>query len=182
MFVFLTSIVDFLMDIFCILIFITIDIIIIKTYIENKLKKHITLYRIRTKNIFNILCLLGSLFLIFFYGIIIYKNIINNQKISEIINILESFTLVFLSLILFTCSLILLCLKSIIVNELIILSDGIFKIENVKNIERKNKSIKLYFKKHTVFAIFGYKNIYTDENTIDELYNYLNNKICQHST
>jgi hypothetical protein len=77
------------------------------------------------------------------------------------------------------CTLFLLFAKSIIVDDIIILSDGIFKIDAIKSVEMNNKRIKIYLKKNSVYAPFGNKEFIANDKNINEIYDYINNKIVK---
>jgi hypothetical protein len=100
-------------------------------------------------------------------------NIINIDKFYLIIYIINIITLIVLSIV----TLSLLFMKSKITNDLIILSDGIFSINEIKNVEKEHKKIKIYLKKSTPYALLGYKTFTVKEDEADEIFNLIKGKI-----
>jgi hypothetical protein len=125
---------------------------------------------------------MGILFYIY-NGIGIYDIIKDNSITFILYNIdkfyfINSIISIIIISILFVSSLRLLFMKSIITDDLIILSDGLFKIETIRKIEKSNKNtIKILLKKKSPYAVFGYKIFKVNKNNIEEIFNYINEKI-----
>ena len=161
-------------------------LILINTYLLRNIMRannsNIVLYKIYAKNYWNIFILLFSILYFIYNGMEIYE-IIENKSIVSYINNLEKFELItFLLWIilvtgLFISSLLLLFMKSIIINDTILLTDGIFRIDTIRKIEKNNKIIKIYLKKSSPYALLGYKTFKVKENEIEDVFNYLNNRI-----
>jgi NhaP-type Na+/H+ or K+/H+ antiporter len=152
-----------------------LDIHIIKNEKKIRLNNNIVLYKIKAKNYLHKFVLVLSLSYFIYNGIDIYE-IIKNGK--NIININKFYLLIFiLTIVLLIVTLSLLFMKSKITNNLIILGDGIFKIDEINNIEKENKKIKIYFRKSIPYALLGYKTFVVKEDEVDEIFNLIKNKI-----
>ena len=140
---------------------------------ENKIK-----FRIRTRNFKNI-------FYIFICLLFLYRNI--DEIISQNIDFSQLIPLLFFITTIFFIPLMisfakLLFIESIITEDMIISNEGIFKMEEIQNINRLDER-KLYvvLKQANQYAINGTKIFRIKKGEISEIINFINYRIIYDS-